>query len=89
MFIIVEHEVVNPMVFWETAQASMGKLPSSLTLHQVVPSEESTKAVCLWEAPKLEQIRDFVEEAVGAVSENIYFAIEEQNAIGLPGAVQA
>lgn len=89
MFIIVEHKVLNQKVFWATVQGAKGKIPPSLTLHQMFPSEDGTNSICLWEAAKLEEVRDFVEGAVGEVSENIYFAIAEQNAIGLPGKVQA
>ena len=87
MFVVVEHDVSNPPEFWESVRASMAKVPSSLTLHQVYPSEDGKKAVCLWEADKLEDVRDFIEKTVGEVSDNIYFSIEQRNAIGLPRSV--
>ena len=50
---------------------------------------EGTKAVCLWEAASVNEVREFVEGAVGAVSNNAYFAVEAGNAMGLPNALKA
>ena len=89
MFIVIEHEVTDVKVFWETAQAGVGNLPSNLKLHQVFPSNDSAKAICLWEAATLEEVRDFVEGQLGQVSENTYFAVAEESALGLPVTAQA
>jgi len=88
MYIIAEHEISNPKTFWETAQAATAALPSTLKLHQVLPNGEGTKAVCLWEAGTVDQVREFVEGAVGKVSRNTYFAVEAQNAVGLPTSIR-
>ena len=84
MYIVIEHEISNP-TFWEAVKQT--EIPSNLKLHQVLPNGEGTKAVCLWEAATLDQVRDFVEETVGKVSNNNYFAVDAENALGLPAAV--
>ena len=81
MYIIIEHEITNP-TFWEARQKK--EIPSNLKLHQVLPNGEGTKAVCLWEAAKLDEVRNFVEETVGEVSNNSYFAVDAEKALGLP-----
>ena len=81
MYIIIEHEITNP-TFWEAVQNT--EIPSNLKLHQVLPNAEGTKAVCLWEATKLDQVRKFIEKTVGEVSNNSYFAVNAEKALGLP-----
>ncbi len=87
MYIVVEHEISNPKAFWDMAQSIT--LPSHLRLHQTLPNGEGTKAVCLWEAEGVDEVRDFLEIAISKVSRNTYFAVEASNATGLPTAVRA
>ncbi len=87
MYIIAEHEISNPKTFWDTAKSA--KLPSHLKLHQTLPNREGTKAVCLWEASRVDEVKDFVEKALGNVSRNTYFAVEAENAMGLPTPIKA
>jgi hypothetical protein len=75
------------MTFSETVKSAA--LPSNLKLHQSLPNGEGTKAVCLWEAAGVDDVKVFVEEAVGKVSTNTYFAVEANNAMGLPTAIKA
>ena len=89
MYIVVEHEIINPKTFWETAKSGMVNLPSGLKLHQVLPNGGGTKAVCLWEATKVDEVRNYVEGKVGKASHNAYFAVEAGNAVGLPAGVKA
>jgi hypothetical protein len=87
MYIIVEHEISNPKTFWETVKSA--KLPSHMKLHQSLPNREGTKSVCLWEASRVDEVKDFVERALGNASTNTYFAVEAENAMGLPTARRA
>ncbi len=85
MYIIIEHEIGNPTSFWSAVKKTA--IPSNLKLHQSIPNGEGTKAVCLWEAATLEEVKEFVEKTVGKVSNNTYFAVDAENALGLPAAV--
>lgn len=87
MYIVAEHEISNPKTFWDTAKSAT--LPSNLKLHQTFPNPEGTKAVCLWEAAGVDEVKRFVENALGKVSRNTYFAVETKNATGLPTAIKA
>lgn len=88
MYIIVEHEISNPKTFWETAKTATAALPSHLKVHQIMPNREGTKAVCLWEAPGVDEVRKLVDGAVGNAASNTYFAVEAENAVGLPTAIK-
>ena len=82
MYILIEHEIGNPTLFWSAVNQT--EIPSNLKLHQLLPNGEGTKAICLWEATSLVEVREFVEKTVGEVSNNIYFAVDAENALGLP-----
>jgi hypothetical protein len=84
MYVIAEHEISNPQSFWEIAKKETANLPSNLKVHQILPNGEGTKAVCVWEATKVDDVKAFVEKSVGHVSRNTYFSVEAANAIGLP-----
>jgi hypothetical protein len=60
-----------------------------MKVHQTLPNHEGTKAVCLWEAPGVDEVKKIIEGAVGNVSRNTYFAVETANAMGLPTAIKA
>ncbi len=85
MYVIVEHTINDPETFG--AIAASAELPSHLTLHQSLPKGDGTKAVCLWEGPGVDEVRAFVEAAVGHLSDNVYFAVDAEKALGLPAAV--
>ena len=82
MYIVVEHTITDPQTFGEITQSA--DIPSHLRLHQVLPKGDGTKAVCLWEGPSVDEVRAFVEDGVGHVSDNTYFAVEAERAVGLP-----
>lgn len=85
MYIIAQHEISDPEAFWKTVREGMEEgLPSHLKVHQVFPNREGTKGTCLWEASQVEEVRDFLEAAVGEFSNNTYYTVETNKAIGLP-----
>jgi hypothetical protein len=88
MYVVVEHEIEDPESFWKTAETGMENLPSGLKLHQVFPNGEGTKAACLWEAGSVGRVRSFLEQEVGPYSDNEYYAVEAENAVGLPSVAQ-
>lgn len=88
MYIVAQHDISDPESFWKTVEGGMEEgLPSHLKVHQVFPNQEGTKGTCLWEAGQVEEVRDFLEAEVGEFSNNIYYAVETKDAIGLPKEV--
>jgi hypothetical protein len=86
MYVVVVHNISDPEKFWSTAQSALesGGIPETIKVHASYPDPGGTKAVCLWEGSSIEPVRNFIEEAVGAVSDNEYFEVAAQNAMGLP-----
>jgi len=84
MHIVAIHEISEPRTFWGAAEGM--SLPDGTSLHSVIPNEDGTRAVCVWESDSVDTVRDFVDGSVGQISNNEFFAVNEQNAVGLPGA---
>jgi hypothetical protein len=82
MFIAVQHTITDPESFWSAAGAA--SLPAGLTLHHTFPAPDGGRAVCIWEAATVEAVRNFLEPAVGRVSRNDYFQIENREGMGTP-----
>ena len=87
MYSIAIHQISDPEKFW--AAAADLQLPDGLTLHTVAPNDDGTRAVCIWESPDVDSVRDFVESAAGDISSNEYFPFDDQKAMGLPAATAA
>ncbi len=88
MFIIVQHSISNSAEFFEAAKGGMAELPGHLALHQILPSIDASKASCLWEAPSIRDVREFLEPAVGRFSKNSYYTVDIESAAGLPPAIK-
>ena len=86
MLVVVLHTVTDP-VFWTAA--AKAPLMSHLKLHQVLPSADGARGVCLWEAASVADVADHIETFLGDVSRNEYFEVNERNAVilSLAGAL--
>lgn len=80
MYVAVIHAISNPEKFW-----NMGGFPETITFRGTFPNPTGTRAVCLFEANSVDTVRDYLEEAVGAVSDNEYYEVAADKAVGLPG----
>jgi hypothetical protein len=81
--VAVIHSISDPDKFWGSADES--EMPEGITLHSALPNGDGSRAVCVWEAESLDDVKQLVEDTVGDVSDNEYFEINAQNAQGLPG----
>ena len=89
MHVIAVHNITDPEGFGAAVGPTLEKIPSRMTLHSMFPSEDGTRAVCVWEAGSVEDVRSFVEDAAGDLSRNEYFPVVDAQAIGLPQASTA
>lgn len=80
MYVAVVHNISDPEKFW-----SLEGFPETITPRAALPDPTGTKAVCLFEASSVGTVRDYLEGAVGAVSDNEYFEVATDKAMGLPG----
>ena len=88
MYIVAEHTITNPDVFFGLA-AKVGEAPSGIKALQFFPSVSKDRAVCLWEAKSVDALKGFLEPLIAQSSRNIYYAVDSTVAIGLPGKKSA
>jgi hypothetical protein len=86
MFIVITHDIQDPTRFQQCAE-DVFPLPADLYVHQFLPSPDLSLAVCLYEAPSVERLSNYLEPTLEKASTQHYFAIAEEPAIGLPKSV--
>ena len=83
MFVVVEHTITNPDVFFGLAQR-VAEAPSGINALQFCPSLSKDRAVCLWEAKSVDALKGFLEPLTAQSSRNTYYAVDSTKAFGLP-----
>jgi hypothetical protein len=85
MHIVAQHRITDPDKFFSmSAEEVAENAPSGVDLRQVAPSDDRSVAVCLWEADSIDNVRDYVDPATEGASENTYFEVDTEYAMGLP-----
>ena len=88
MYIVAEHTITNPDVFFGLA-SKVTDAPSGINPIQFLPGVNKDRAVCLWEAKSVDALKGFLEPLIAQSSRNIYYAVDSTVAIGLPGKKSA
>ena len=83
MFIVVEHTITNPEVFFGLAE-KVTEAPSGIHALQFFPSMNKDRAVCLWEAKSVDALKGFLEPLTTRSSRNTYYTVDSTKAMGLP-----
>ena len=90
MNIVAQHQITDPEKFFSmNAEEVAGGGPPGVQGRQFFPSQDGSVAVCLWEADSIDTLRDYLDPATAGVSENTYFEVNEERAMGLPEAAAA
>ncbi len=83
MFIAIHHEIHDRQQFRERANR-MGPPPPTLRRYQFFAATDLRRAACLWEAPSVDALRDYIDPALEPASAQTYFPVNEEHAQGLP-----
>jgi hypothetical protein len=90
MNVVVQHRITDPEKFFSMdAEEVSGGGPPGVQGQQFYPSQDNTVAVCLWEADSIDAIRDYLDPATAGASENTYFEVDGERAMGLPETATA
>lgn len=87
MYITAIHQITDPEKFRQAVRVAtppVSEFPTGIVLHSTFANVNDTKAVCLWQADTVEEVRDLVDSAVGQFSRNEYFEVSKETALGLP-----
>lgn len=85
MYVAIYHEIHDVEQFKEKANA-MGPPPEQLRRHQFLMATDLSQATCLWEAPSIDALRDYIDPALEPASTQTYFPVDERHAVGLPAS---
>ena len=83
MYIVVEHTITNPDVFFGVDEKA-AVAPPGFNALQFCPSISKDRAVCLWEAKSVDALKGFLESLSAESSRNTYYAVDTTIAMGLP-----
>jgi hypothetical protein len=91
MFIVVEHTVRDAAVAFARGQNLLeGRgAPAGVQVRKFYPSTDQSAVICLWEGNSLEEVRDYVDATLGDATDNLYFEVDTEQALGLPEAAIA
>jgi hypothetical protein len=85
MHIAVQHRITDPEKFFSMdAEEVAGGGPPGVQGLQFFPSTDESVAACLWEADSIDTLRDYLDPATAGVSENTYFEVDTERAVGIP-----
>jgi hypothetical protein len=79
MHVIVEHQIHDPQAFF-----GMAPPPAGVEGRQMLPSRDKAACVCLFEADSIDAVRDYIDPQTRGVSDNTYFEVDSEHALGLP-----
>jgi hypothetical protein len=85
MHVVAQHRILDRERFasMDPKDVALGGPPGVRAL-SFLPSRDLTAAICLWEAPSVEAVRDYLDPVTAGVAENSYFAVEDAAAISVP-----
>ena len=90
MQVAVQHRISDPERFFSTdAQEVAENAPPGVQARQFFPSSDHSAAVCLWEGDSVDAVRSYVDSVTGDSSQNTYFEVDAELAMGLPEAASA
>jgi hypothetical protein len=90
MHIVAVHRITDPEKFFSmNAEEVAGGGPPGVQGRQFFPAKGGSTAVCLWEADSIESLRNYLDPATAGASENTYFEVDVERAMGIPEAAAA
>ena len=90
MYVVVQHRITDPEQFFSgDPEEVTANAPAGVQGRQFFPAQDRSVAVCLWEGDSIDAVRDYVDSVTGDASENTYFEVNAEYAMGLPEAAAA
>ena len=86
MFVAVVHRIKDPRAMLSRGEelADPSNAPPGVVPRQFCPSNDLSTATCIWEAGSVDAVRDHIDSTLGDASDNTYFEINTEYALGLP-----
>ena len=90
MHVGVQHRITDPEKFASMDAAEVGAGgPPGTQVRQFLPAKDGSAAFCVWETGSMDALRGYLDPATAGVTENTYYEVDGQQAMGLPEAAAA
>jgi hypothetical protein len=93
VYVVVQHRFSNPEVAFARGERLIKNegAPEGAWGLQFYPSRDGSAATCLWEAPSVQAIQQYVDSTLGDSSENTCYEVDADQAfaerpLGLPAS---
>lgn len=82
MYIVVQHRITDPQTAFARGQRLIKNegAPAGVQGLQFYPSRDGSAVTCLWEAPSVAAVQQYVDATLGNSSENICYEVAAENA---------
>ncbi|MDQ3894340.1 MAG: hypothetical protein M3292_06710 [Actinomycetota bacterium] len=81
MYVGVIHRISDPEAFEQAEEKALESgLPGGIRLPVSASTPDHRTAICIWEGPSVDAVRDLVESVVGPYSRNEYHEVKLESA---------
>ena len=82
MYVVVQHEIKDPSAAFARGEKLIKNegAPAGVRGLQFYPSRDGAAVTCLWEAPSVAAIQDYVDATLGDSSINTCYEVDADNA---------
>lgn len=88
MYVLVEHHITDASAFWPTdLEGFKSTIPAQFTLHHAFAARDGSHGACVWEADSVDELRTWLDAAMGDTSRNVYCEVVNKEGIATPTAV--
>jgi hypothetical protein len=82
VYVVVQHQFKDPQTAFARGQRLIKNegAPAGVRGLQFYPSNEGSAATCLWEAPSVAAVQEYVDVTLGDSSENVCYGVDAEHA---------
>jgi hypothetical protein len=92
VYVVVQHRIKKPAVAFARGERLIKNegAPAGVRGLQFYPSRDGSAVTCLWEAPSVEAIQEYVDSTMGDSSENDCYEVDAEQAFAVvPATISA
>jgi hypothetical protein len=92
MYVVVQHQFTNPALALTRGERLINNdgAPTGVRGLQFYPSCDGSVATCLWEAPSVHAVQDYVDSTLGDASTNTCYEVNTDQAFAvIPAAISS
>ena len=82
MYVVVQHQIKDPQTAFSRGERLIKNegAPDGVRGLQFYPSQDGSAVTCLWEAPSVDAIQNYVDSTLGDSSQNLCYEVNAEQA---------